>query len=160
MLRTGNTEKLPSVADEAGDQMTKSIKADSSAAAKVLQQRKDDEDQSDPPKFIYKYLKSLLKEWERELAAKSELFTRSVVGRNESKTLKQCKDYIRPLFKLLKSRQLEEGLQFHLLQIVNFAKDGEFVKAHDSYMDMAVSSIFRLYTIRYTPVVALMHDTC
>lgn len=138
VLRTGNTEKLPSVADDAGDQMTKSIKADSSAAAKVLQQRKDDEDQSDPPKFIYKYLKSLLKEWERELAAKSELFTRSVVGRNESKTLKQCKDYIRPLFKLLKSRQLEEGLQFHLLQIVNFAKDGEFVKAHDSYMDMAI----------------------
>ncbi len=98
----------------------------------------NEEDQSDPPKIIYKYLKGLLKEWERELAERPESVTRSVAGRNESKTLKQCKDYIRPLFKLLKSRNLEGGLQFHLLKIVNFAKEGEFVKAHDSYMDVAI----------------------
>ena len=98
----------------------------------------NEEDQSDPPKIIYKYLKGLLKEWERELAERPESVTKSVAGRNESKTLKQCKDYVRPLFKLLKSRKLEGGLQFHLLNIVNFAKEGEFVKAHDSYMDMAI----------------------
>ena len=98
----------------------------------------NEDDKSDPPKMIYKYLKGLLKEWERELAERPESITRSVAGRNESKTLKQCKDYIRPLFKLLKSRKLEGGLQFHLLKIVNFAKEGEFVKAHDSYMDMAI----------------------
>jgi len=97
-----------------------------------------EEDQSDTPKVIYKYLKSLLKEWERRLADRPESITRSVAGKNESKTLKQCKDYIRPLFKLLKSRKLEDGLQFHLLKIVNFAKQGEFVQAHDSYMDMAI----------------------
>ena len=98
----------------------------------------NEEDQTDPPKVIYKYLKGLLKEWEKELAARPEAITRSVAGRTESKTLKQCKDYIRPLFKLLKSRKLEGGLQFHLLKIVNFAKEGEFVKAHDSYMDVAI----------------------
>jgi pre-mRNA-splicing factor 18 len=98
----------------------------------------NEEDQSDPPKIIYKYLKVLLKEWERELAERPESITRSVAGRNESKTLKQCKDYIRPLFKLLKSRRLEDGLQFHLLKIVGFAKEGEFVRAHDSYLDMAI----------------------
>jgi len=97
-----------------------------------------EEDQLDPPKIIYKYLKGLLKEWERELAGRPESITRSVAGRNESKTLKQCKDYVRPLFKLLKSRRLEDGLQFHLLKIVNFAKEGEFVRAHDSYIDMAI----------------------
>lgn len=98
----------------------------------------NEDDQSDPPKIIYKYLKGLLKEWEHELAKRPESITRSVAGRNESKTLKQCKDYIRPLFKLLKRRKLEDGLQFHLLKIVNFAKQGEFVKAHDSYMDVAI----------------------
>ncbi|VEU39916.1 unnamed protein product [Pseudo-nitzschia multistriata] len=98
----------------------------------------NEEDQSDPPKFIYKYLKGLLKEWEVELAERAESVARSVAGRNESKTLKQCKDYIRPLFKLLKSRKLEEGLQLHLLKIVKFAKQGEFVKAHDSYIDVAI----------------------
>mmetsp|Transcript_18748 Transcript_18748/g.30215 ORF Transcript_18748/g.30215 Transcript_18748/m.30215 type:complete len:201 (-) Transcript_18748:956-1558(-) len=96
------------------------------------------DDQSDPPKMIYKFLKGLLKQWEQELAERPESVARSVAGRNESKTLKQCKDYIRPLFKLLKSRKLEDGLQFHLLKIVNFAKEGEFVKAHDAYMDVAI----------------------
>lgn len=98
----------------------------------------DEDDQSDPPKFIYKYLKGLLKEWEQDLADRPESVARSVAGRNESKTLKQCKDYIRPLFKLLKSRTLEDGLQFHLMKIVTFAKEGEFVKAHDAYMDVSI----------------------
>mmetsp|Transcript_24203 Transcript_24203/g.53321 ORF Transcript_24203/g.53321 Transcript_24203/m.53321 type:complete len:414 (+) Transcript_24203:113-1354(+) len=106
--------------------------------AKDDKEKESEEDKSDPPKIIYKYLKGLLKEWERELAERPESITRSVAGRNESKTFKQCKDYIRPLFKLLKNRKLEDGLQFHLLKIVNFAKEGEFVKAHDSYMDMAI----------------------
>eukprot|EP00537_Pseudo-nitzschia_pungens_P005812 CAMPEP_0172376126 /NCGR_PEP_ID=MMETSP1060-20121228/65190_1 /TAXON_ID=37318 /ORGANISM="Pseudo-nitzschia pungens, Strain cf. cingulata" /LENGTH=394 /DNA_ID=CAMNT_0013103529 /DNA_START=51 /DNA_END=1235 /DNA_ORIENTATION=+ len=119
--------------------LEKSVKADQEKnATKSDLGVENEEDQSDPPKLIYKYLKGLLKEWERELAERPESVARSVVGRNESKTLKQCKDYIRPLFKLLKSRKLEEGLQFHLLKIVNFAKQGEFVKAHDSYIDVAI----------------------
>ena len=101
-------------------------------------ERENEDDQSDPPKLIYRYFKGLLKDWERELEERPESVVRSVTGKNESKTLKQCKDYIRPLFKLLKSRKLEDGLQFHLLKIVNFAKEGEFVKAHDSYMDVAI----------------------
>lgn len=108
--------------------------------AEVAEKRgeNDEDDQSDPPKIVYKYLKGLLKEWEQDLADRSESVARTVAGRNESKTLKQCKDYIRPLFKLLKSRKLEDGLLFHLLKIVNFAKEGEFVKAHDTYMDVAI----------------------
>lgn len=98
----------------------------------------DEDDQSDPPKFIYKYLKGLLKEWEYDLAQRPESVAKSVAGKNETMTLKQCKDYIRPLFKLLKSRKLEDGLQYNLLKIVNFAKEGEFVKAHDAYMDVAI----------------------
>jgi pre-mRNA-splicing factor 18 len=101
-------------------------------------ENKDEDDQTDPPKIIYKYLKGLLREWEQDLADRPEAVARTVAGRNESKTLKQCKDYIRPLFKLLKSRKLEDGLLFHLLKIVNFAKEGEFVKAHDTYMDVAI----------------------
>jgi pre-mRNA-splicing factor 18 len=111
-------------------------------AAKDDKKEKDDtddvDDQSDPPKYIYKFLKGLLKDWEQDLADRSEAVANSVAGKNESKTLKQCKDYIRPLFKLLKSRKLEDGLQLHLVKIVNFAKQGEFVKAHDAYMDVAI----------------------
>jgi len=121
-------------ADKARNEAAKNKKDQSEDNTEV----EKEEDPSDHPKVIYKYLKFLLKEWERELTNRPESITRSVAGRHESKTLKQCKDYIRPLFKLLKSRKLEDGLQFHLLKIVNFAKEGEFVQAHDSYIDMAI----------------------
>lgn len=95
-------------------------------------------DADDPTKQIYKYLKGLLKEWEQDLTERPDIVARSVAGRNESKTFKQCKDYIRPLFKLCKTRKLEPGLEAHLIKIVNFSKVGEFVKAHDAYMDVAI----------------------
>ena len=105
------------------------------------EKEEDDKDMvgdKDPPKFIYKYLKGLLKEWENDLSLRPDDVARSVQGRNEAKTLKQCKDYIRPLFKLLKSRRLELGMQNQLQKIVQFAKQGEFVKSHDTYMDLAI----------------------
>lgn len=105
---------------------------------KKSDKEKDNNYEDDPPKKIYKYLKGLLKEWEHDLEDRPELEARSVAGRTESKTLKQCKDYIRPLFKLLKQRRLEAGLQTHLLKIVEFAMEGEFVRAHDTYMDLAI----------------------
>ena len=98
----------------------------------------DDDTKDDPPKRIYKYFKRLLKEWEHDLAERPDSVAKTVAGRNESKTLKQCKDYIRPLFKLLKQRKLESGLQAHLLEIVEHAKQGEFVKANDSYINVAI----------------------
>lgn len=98
----------------------------------------DQEDANDIPKKIYNYLKGLLRQWEDDLAQRPDHIKKSVAGRNESKTLKQCKDYIRPLFKLCKARRLEPGLQGHLNKIVGFAQQGEFVMAHDAYIDVAI----------------------
>ena len=95
-------------------------------------------DDSDLHKFIYKYFKGLLKAWEDELAARPDPVKRTAAGKNETKTLKQCKDYIRPLFKLCKTRTLEDGLLQHLVKIVRFCQAGEFVRAHDGYMDVAI----------------------
>jgi pre-mRNA-splicing factor 18 len=105
--------------------------------------KKNDEDSEgeaddDPAKRIYKFLKGLLREWEEDLEARPSSVAMSVAGRNESMTFKQCKDYIHPLFKQLKRRKLEPGMQAHLVNIVEFAKEGEFVKAHDAYMDVAI----------------------
>ncbi|KAL7469911.1 hypothetical protein ACHAXS_010153 [Conticribra weissflogii] len=92
----------------------------------------------DPPKKIYRYFKSLIRQWEETLAQRPESQRRTAAGKNETKTLKQCKDYIRPLFQLCKSRQLEPDLQTHLFKIVTYCEQGEFVKAHDAYMDVAI----------------------
>ena len=95
-------------------------------------------DASDPPKYIYKYFKGLLKQWEQDLAERPESVRKTAAGKTESKTVKQCKDYIRPLFKLCKNRRLEDNMQAHLMKIVLHAQDGEFVKAHDAYLDVAI----------------------
>jgi pre-mRNA-splicing factor 18 len=114
--------------------------------AKTSKNKKDDagkeklseEDTNDPHKRIYRYFKDLLREWEDDLTKRPEEVKRTVAGRNETKTLKQCKDYVRPLFKLCKTRKLEEGLMASFLKIVEFCIEGDFVKAHDVYMDVAI----------------------
>ena len=52
--------------------------------------------------------------------------------------MQQCRDYISPLFKQCKKRQVEEGQLQNILKIVDYCIEGEFVKAHDAYMDVAI----------------------
>lgn len=99
----------------------------------------EEEDTSnDPHKRIYKYFKGLLREWEDDLALRPESTKRTAAGKNEVKTLKQCRDYVRPLFKLCKSRTLEESMLAHIIKIVDYCQQNEFVKAHDAYIDVAI----------------------
>ncbi len=98
----------------------------------------EEEDTNDPHKTIHRFFKTLLRQWEDDLVNRPETVKRTAAGKNETKTLKQCKDYIRPLFKLCKNRTLEENIMGSILKIVNFCKEGEFVKANDAYMDVAI----------------------
>ena len=95
-------------------------------------------DDEDHHKKIHGFFKTLLRQWEEELAQRPDSIRRTAAGKNETKTLKQCKDYIRPLLKLCKNRRLEENMLNHILKIVNFCIEGEFVKANDAYMDVAI----------------------
>jgi pre-mRNA-splicing factor 18 len=110
----------------------------SSAAVSSSASGMTEEERNDKPKRIYRYFKSLLKMWEEDLSRRSDVIKRSASGKNETKTLKQCRDYIRPLFQLCKRRELEDGLQNHLFDIVLHCESGEFVRAHDAYMDVAI----------------------
>jgi pre-mRNA-splicing factor 18 len=96
------------------------------------------DDDSDPHKAIHRFLKAQLKAWEEDLYNRPDAVKRTLLGKTETKTLKQCKDYIRPLFKQCKNRRLEEDLTNNLLKIVKFCKEGEFVKANDAYIDVAI----------------------
>jgi pre-mRNA-splicing factor 18 len=99
---------------------------------------KTETETNDPHKKVYRYLKGLLNSWEDDLALRPEPVKRTAAGKNETKTLKQCKDYIRPLFKQLKTRKLDDGIMDHMIKIVDYCQEGEFVKAHDSYLDLAI----------------------
>lgn len=128
-LEKDEAEKLPTEAFGSHE--------DKNVAKKETKEQKE-EASSDPHKRIYRYFKDLLKQWEEDLVARDDAEKRSVAGRNETKTHKQCKDYIRPLFKLCKNRKLEEGMMNNLLKIIDFCEQGEFVRAHDAYMDVAI----------------------
>lgn len=113
-------------------------KAVSAEAVAKKEQEEENDASNDPHKKVYRYLKGLLNQWEEDLALRPDATKRTAAGKNETKTLKQCKDYIRPLFKQLKTRKLEEGLLHHLIKIVDCCKEGEFVRAHDAYLDLAI----------------------
>jgi pre-mRNA-splicing factor 18 len=105
---------------------------------KAENQEEVDDDQSDPHRSIHRFFKSQLKQWEDDLVNRPDSVKRTLAGKNETKTLKQCKDYIRPLFKQCKNRRLEENMTRHLMNIVRFCKEGEFVRANDAYIDVAI----------------------
>ena len=107
--------------------------------------RKDSKDDAqdkalptEPHKRVYKYFKGLLREWEDDLSKRSEEVKRSIAGKNETKTMQQCRDYISPLFKQCKKHQVDEGQLQNIVKIIDFCIEGEFVKAHDAYMDVAI----------------------
>jgi pre-mRNA-splicing factor 18 len=117
---------------------TNTTNTKASSTATTTHTTEQQQDLNDKPKRIYRYFKSLLKQWEQELNSRPESIKRTMAGKNETKTLKQCKDYIRPLFTSCKRRELDESLQNHLFHIVIYCEQGEFVKAHDAYMDVAI----------------------
>jgi pre-mRNA-splicing factor 18 len=125
---------------EQQETLQQSVAHEDSGKRKVRKEEDNNEDSNDddPHKRIYRFFKGLLRQWEDDLALRPETVKRSAAGRNETKTLKQCKDYIRPLFKLCKTRRLEESLMVHLIKIVQYCEEGEFVKANDSYLDVAI----------------------
>lgn len=108
------------------------------ASRQAKRKEEDDDDVPDPHKDVYRHFKGLLSQWEADLNARPDDVKRSLAGRNETKTVKQCKDYIRPLFQLCKRRQLEGNLLTKLHQMVDYCHQGEFVRAHDAYMDVAI----------------------
>ena len=91
-------------------------------------------------KIVYKYFRSLLKEWEWDLNARDDSEKMTAKGKMETKTQKQCKDYIRPLFKLCKRKQVPGDISFKLLEMVQFCEEGNFRVAHDRYISTAIGN--------------------
>mmetsp|Transcript_26710 Transcript_26710/g.32763 ORF Transcript_26710/g.32763 Transcript_26710/m.32763 type:complete len:476 (-) Transcript_26710:231-1658(-) len=134
-LEQQNQKSQQLLKQQGSDAQATTADAASTAGITNSQNQEETNETTDPHKQIHRYFKTLLRNWEDDLSARDETIRKSLAGRNESKTLKQCRDYIRPLFKLLKSRKLEEGLLKNIHDIVLFCGEGEFLKAHDVYIN-------------------------
>lgn len=91
-------------------------------------------------KIIYKFFRSLIKQWEFDLSERSTVDKGRVKGRNEVKAQKQCKDHIRPLFRLLKKKEVPPDILHNLRNMVQWCEEGHFVKANDEYMRTAIGN--------------------
>lgn len=100
----------------------------------------EEEDENDHDKLVYRFFKNMLQLWERDLAERPDHVKRTAQGKIATKTMKQCKDYIRPLFKLCKMRAVPSDIGPNLVEIVKFCKQGEFVMANDAYIKLAIGN--------------------
>ncbi|KAJ1417349.1 Prp18 domain-containing protein, partial [Ochromonadaceae sp. CCMP2298] len=87
-----------------------------------------------PEKTVYKFFRALLKQWEKDLRDREDAVKRSTVGRKETATQKQCKDYIRPLFRMCKKRDVPYDILTKLELMVKHCEEGNFTAANDQYI--------------------------
>ncbi|TMW65746.1 hypothetical protein Poli38472_008388 [Pythium oligandrum] len=97
---------------------------------------KDDTDEL----LVYRFFKGMLLRWEQDLANRPDHIKHTAQGKMATKTMKQCKDYIRPLFKLCKKKLVPSDVLPNLVEIVRFCKQGEFVQANDAYIKLAIGN--------------------
>jgi len=91
-------------------------------------------------KAIVRYFKSVLHQWEEDLRGREEHFKNTARGRQETQTQKQCKDYIRPLFKLCKRKEVNPDILQAVFEMVRCCEDGDFMKANDHYLRCAIGN--------------------
>lgn len=72
----------------------------------------------DDHKYVHRFFKGMLNEWEAALAAASDDVRDSAAGRTERRTQKQTRDYMRAFFKMCKMRSLPEDVLRFAVEIV------------------------------------------
>lgn len=89
---------------------------------------------------ILNFLKVILNSWGEELNTRPEDVKRSVKGKMESATHMQTVAYIRPLFRKLKNHTLSDAIFESLTEIAEFMIDRQYLKANESYLEMAIGN--------------------
>ncbi|KAI0688096.1 Prp18 domain-containing protein [Cytidiella melzeri] len=98
---------------------------------------------TDPNKLypiIYYALKRKLKEWEEWMDDRPEHIKRTTQGKLASATQHQSAEYLKPLFKLLRSRSLPPDMLARVAEIVHYMQKRQYQKANDSYLRLSIGN--------------------
>lgn len=83
----------------------------------------------------------LMKQWERDLNERDDRVRLSMKGKMDVKIQKQCKDYMRPLLRMCKKKQIDSpDMLLHLVEIVKLCEQGNFRAAHEEYLRTAIGN--------------------
>jgi pre-mRNA-splicing factor 18 len=129
-------------ASEAKIQQEKRMKAAEHAkkqAEKYLQDKtRQDFDHTED--YILHFFKRLIKEWEIELDSRPVEEKRSEMGKRAHATQKQTRQWIRPFFKLLKTRTVTKDVMTGTLKITDFCRRREYNHAREAYLTLAIGN--------------------
>ena len=89
---------------------------------------------------VSKYFKRLLNWWDYDLSQRGSEGRLTAKGRLDNKTFRQCKDYMKPLFKLCLKQQVHPDILERLLEIVKCCETGDFRTANDAYIRVAIGN--------------------
>mmetsp|Transcript_54061 Transcript_54061/g.143921 ORF Transcript_54061/g.143921 Transcript_54061/m.143921 type:complete len:267 (-) Transcript_54061:109-909(-) len=87
---------------------------------------------------IRKWVRKILKSWESDLNARAEEDKTSASGRHETGQYRQSRQFLKPLMKRLKKRNLDVEIRDMLREMVLHCHSQEYVKANDVYMLLSV----------------------
>uniref|UniRef100_A0A5K3EPS7 Pre-mRNA-splicing factor 18 n=1 Tax=Mesocestoides corti TaxID=53468 RepID=A0A5K3EPS7_MESCO len=88
--------------------------------------------------LVLRYLKFLLSQWGTFLNLRPREVKQSYSGKMASATYNQTLEYIKPLFKLLKTKRCQDDILDSLVKVVVLLMDRNYLKANDAYLDLAI----------------------
>lgn len=97
-------------------------------------------DRSRARELIDLFLNTLIKEWQVNLDSRPEDVKKSTAGRMSSATFQQTKDYLGPFFKMLKRDDLPGDILSHIVDIIGFLQQKEYVRANDTYLRLSIGN--------------------
>ncbi|KAH8929278.1 Prp18-domain-containing protein [Atractiella rhizophila] len=89
---------------------------------------------------IYKCLKRMLKEWEQAMNERPDDVQASMQGKKVAAIQKQSADYLKPLFKQLKDRDLAPDVLQAIAEICHHMQLREYLKANDAYLRLSIGN--------------------
>ncbi|KAG0708085.1 Prp18 domain-containing protein [Suillus ampliporus] len=98
---------------------------------------------TDPDKLypiIYYALKRTLKEWEEAMDERPENVKRTHQGKLAAATQVQSAEYLKPLFKTLRSRNLPPDMLLRISEIVYYMQKRQYQRANDSYLRLSIGN--------------------
>lgn len=89
---------------------------------------------------IYHALKRVLKEWEQSLADRPESVKRSTQGKVAAATQATSAEYLKPLFKQLRKRDLAADVLLAVAEITHNMQKREYLRANDAYLRLSIGN--------------------
>jgi len=85
-------------------------------------------------------LKRTLKEWGEAMDERPEHVKRSTQGKLAAATQVQSAEYLKPLFKTLRSRTLPSDVLLRMSEIVHYMQKRQYQRANDSYLRLSIGN--------------------